>query len=117
MYLISSGPYVVSDIIKKGLVTLKNKNCKELKKVYQGAIEFLFRDLDGINKHQDFPEDEIHQSGDDCIENLIHDVLQNNQPLNEKPVQNSQNSQISDETPVIVINGWNKFGKSIDIGY
>ena len=28
------GPYVVSDITKKGLVTLKNKNDKELEKNY-----------------------------------------------------------------------------------
>ena len=52
-----------------------------------------------------FPEDEIDQNGDDCIENPINDVTQNNQPLDEKPVENSQNSQIPDETRAIVING------------
>lgn len=67
------------------LVKLKNKNYKELKKS---------RDSESINKHQDFPEDKMHQSGDDCIENVINEVTQNNQPLNKKPVQNSQNSQI-----------------------
>ena len=45
---------------------------------------------------------------DDCIENPTNDIIQNNQPLEEKPVENSQNSQIPDETPAIAINGWNK---------
>lgn len=61
------------------LVKLKNKNYKELKKS---------RDSESINKHQDFPEDKMHQSGDDCIENVINEVTQNNQPLNKKPVFN-----------------------------
>ena len=38
----------------------------------------FLRDLDGINEHQDFPEDEIDQSCGDCIENSINDIIQNN---------------------------------------
>ena len=38
----NDGPYVVSDINKKGLVTLKNKNDKELEKSIKGAIETSF---------------------------------------------------------------------------
>ena len=73
------GRHVVSDITKKGFVTLKNKNDKELKKMYNEArLKHFFRDSDGINKHQDFPEDEIDPSGDDCIENPINDIIQNN---------------------------------------
>ena len=34
--------------------------------------------------------------------------IQKNQPLDEKPVENSQNSQIPDETPTIAINGLDK---------
>ena len=61
----------------------------------------FFQDSDGINENQDFPEDEIDQSGDDCIENPINDIIQNNQLLDEKPVENSQKRPISNETPVI----------------
>ena len=61
----------------------------------------FFQDLDGINKHLDFPEDEIDQSGDDCIENHINDIIQNNQHLGKKPVENSQSSQITEETLAI----------------
>ena len=52
-------------------------------------LKLFFRDSDGINEHQDFPEDEIDQSGDDCIENPINDIIQNNQHLDEKPVENT----------------------------
>ena len=45
-----------------------------------------------------FPEDEIDQNGVDCIENPINDISQNNQPLDEKPVENTQNCQIPHET-------------------
>ena len=42
----------------------------------------------------------MDQSGDECIENLINGTVQNYQPLDKKPVENSQNSQI----PAIAIN-------------
>ena len=49
---------------QKGLVTLKNKNDKEPKKKYNMAeLKQFFRDLDGINGHQDFQEGEIAQTG------------------------------------------------------
>ena len=78
------------------------------KKVITRGNWNFFRDFDGINEHQDFPEDEIDQSGDECIEILINGTIQNYQPLDEKSVENSQNSQIPDETPTIANNGWDK---------
>ena len=81
---------------------------RDFKKVKQGAIETFFRDSHGINEHQDFPRDEIDRSGDDCIGNPINDIIQNNQPIDENPVKNSQNSQIPDETAAIAINDWDK---------
>ena len=32
--------------------------------------------------------DKIDQSDDDCIENPINGIIQNNQPLGKKPVEN-----------------------------
>ena len=69
-------------------------------------METFLRDLDGINENQDFPEDKIDQSGDDCTENPFNDIIQNNQPLDEKPVKKSQNNEIPDETLAVAINGW-----------
>ena len=93
---------------------MKNKNDKELKKKYNKAqLKLFFRDSDGINEDQDFPEDEIDHSGDDCIENPINDIIQNSQLLDEKTVENSQNSQIPYETPAIAINGWDKLPNEI----
>ena len=71
-------------------------------------MKLCFSDSDGVNKHQDFPGDKIDHNGDDSIENPIKDIIQNNQLLDEKPVENSQNSQISDEIPAIAINVWHK---------
>ena len=68
---------------------------KNFEKVYQEEIETFFRDLDGIKEHQYFPEDEVDQSGDNCIENPEQ------QPLDK---QNNQNNQIPDEAPAIAIN-------------
>ena len=86
------GPYVVSDI----------------------AMDGIRSDIsDGINEHHDFPEDEIDQKGADCIEDSINNTTQKNQPLDEKSVENSQNSQIHDETPAIAINGWDKLPDEI----
>lgn len=67
-------PYVVSDINKKALVTLKNKNYKELKKVSKAQLKLFFEIQNGINEHQDFIQDEIDQSGDDCIANFINNI-------------------------------------------
>lgn len=93
---------------------MKNTNDKELNKNYRKAqLKLIFRDLDGIIKHQDFPMDQIDQSGDDCIENPINAIIQNNEPLDEKPVDNSQNSQIQDETQATAINGWDKLRDEI----
>ena len=52
--------------------------------------------------------EKLLKRGDNCIENPINDFIQKNQPLDEKPVENSQNSQIPDETPAIAINGLDK---------
>ena len=38
----------------------------------------------------------MDQSGADCMENPINDVIHNNQPLDDKAVNNCQNSQILD---------------------
>ena len=93
---------------------MKNTNDKELNKNYRMAqLKLIFRDLDGIIKHQDFPIDQIDQSGDDCIENPINAIIQNNEPLDEKLVDNSQNSQIQDETQAKAINGWDKLPDEI----
>ena len=77
---------------QNGLVTIKY-NKEQLKL-------FFFRDSDGINEHQDFTEDEIDQSGVDCMESPVNDIIQNNQPLDENPVENSQ---FPDEEPIIAI--------------
>ena len=93
---------------------MKNTNDKELNKNYRKAqLKLIFRDLDGIIKHQDFPIDQIDQSGDDCIKNPINAIIQNNEPLGEKLVENSQNSQIQDETQTKAINGWDKLPDEI----
>ena len=52
-------------------------------------LKIFFRDSDGINKHQEFPEDEIDQSGDDCIKNPIKVIIQNNQPPEKKAIKSS----------------------------
>ena len=83
------------------------------KKYSKAQLKLFFRDSNGINEHQDFPEDEIGDSDDDCIENTINDIIQNNQPLDEKPVEKSQNIQIPDKTPDIAINGWDKLPDEI----
>ena len=38
------------------------------------------------------------------IVSKINDIIQNNQPLDQKLFENSQNSPIPDETPTIAIN-------------
>ena len=58
-------------------------------------------------------ENEFDQSGDDWIENHINDIIQNNQPLHKKLVENSQNSQIPGEIPGITISGWEKLPDKI----
>ena len=65
---------------------IEEQNDKELNIKYKQAQLnlFFFRDSDGINDHQDLPEDKIDQSSDDCIENPINDTIQNKQPLDEK---------------------------------
>ena len=44
---------------------------------------------------------------------LFSDIIQNNQPLNEKVIENKQNSQTLDETPAIVIGDWDKLPDEI----
>ena len=44
---------------------------------------------------------------------LFSDIIQNNQPLNEKAIENKQNSQTLDETPAIVISDWDKLPDEI----
>ena len=80
---------------------------KNWKKYNRTQLKLFFQDSDGINEYLNFPEDKIDQSGDDCIENHINDMVsyQSNKPLDKTPVENSQSNQIPDETPDIVING------------
>ena len=66
-------------------------------------MKLFFQFSDGIKEHQDFPEDEINQSGDDCIENPVSDIIQNNQLLDEKLV----------EAAAIAINGLEKLPDEI----
>ena len=44
---------------------------------------------------------------------LFSDIVQNNQPLNEKAIEKKQNSQTLDETPAIVISDWDKLPDEI----
>ena len=69
-------------------------------------MKLFVRDLNRINEHEDFLEDEIDQSGVAFVENPIKDIIQNNQPLDEKPVENSQKTQIPDEALAVTIIGW-----------
>ena len=102
-----TGAYFVSDITRKGLVAFKNRKDKKLKKKYSKTqLKLFVRDLNRINEHEDFLENEIDQSGVACVENPIKDIIQNNQPLDEKLVENSQNTQIPDEALAVTIIGW-----------
>ena len=92
-----------------------------IKKYNKVQRKLFFQHSDGIDEHQLFPEDKIHQSSNGCIENPIDDIIQNNQPLDKKPLENSQNNQILGETLAIAINGWDKLPdkiveKKIDTG-
>ena len=100
----------------KGLVTLKNNNDKELREKYNKVrlnflFFFFFLRFGWYQRTSSFSGDEINQNGDDCIENAINDVIQNDQPLDKTPVESSQNSQIPDEAPAI--NGWDKLPDEI----
>ena len=112
----------IDQFIFISFVTLKKKDDKELKKRITGCNWIFFCKSDCINEHQHFPEDEIDQSSDDCMKNPAIDIIQNYDPLDEKPAENCQNSQISDETPAIAINSWDKLPdetvkKNIDTGH
>lgn len=73
---------------------MKNTNDKELNKNYRKVqLKLIFRDLDGIIKHQGFPIDQIDQSGDDCINNPINAIIQNNEPLDEKLVETARTAK------------------------
>ena len=98
------GLYVFSNITGKFWTHWRTRMIKNFEKVYQEEIEIFFRDLDGIKEHQYFPEDEIDQSGNKCIENPEQ------QPLDK---QDNQNNQIPDETPAIAINYWHKLPDEI----
>lgn len=73
---------------------MKNTNDKELNKNYRKVqLKLIFRDLDGIIKHQGFPIDQIDQSGDDCINNPINAIIQNNELLDEKLVETARTAK------------------------
>ena len=59
---------------------------RDWKKYNKAQLKLFSWDSDSINKHQDFPDDQIDQSGDDCIENPINDIIQKNKPLDVKLV-------------------------------
>ena len=89
----------------KGLVTLKNKNDKELREKYNKMrlifFFFFFLKFRWYQRTSSFSGDQINQNGDDCIENAINDVTRNDQPLDKTPIENSQNSQIPDKTQLM----------------
>jgi hypothetical protein len=106
-------PYVVSDITKRGLVSLKNKDDKELKKKYNKAqLKPFIRNSDDTNEcEQDSTKDETDQNADEFVE--IH-TKQSSQMPDEKPAKsNNQNSQIPDEKPAEDTNYWDKLSDEI----
>ena len=98
------GPYVVSDITKRGLVILKNKDDKELKKKFNKAqLKPFSRNLDVINECQELSGGENNEG-----------VNKNSKILNEKPAKVfHSNTQIQDEKPPRVINYWDKLPDEI----
>ena len=102
------GPYVVSDITKRGLVTLKNKDDKELKKKFNKVqLKPFSRNLDVINECQELSGGENNQGVNEVIQNNIKDTMENSKILDEKPAKIfHSNSQIQDEKPPRVINYW-----------
>ena len=110
------GPYVVSDITKRGLVTLKNKDDKELKKKFNKAqLKPFSRNLDVINECQELSGGENNEGVNEVIENNIKDSMENSKILDEKPAKIfHSNSQIQDEKPRGVINYWDKLPDEID---
>ena len=65
---------------------------KTWKKYNKAQLKLFFWDSDGISKYQDFREDKIYQSDDDCIKNPINNIILNNQPPDKRPAENSQNN-------------------------
>ena len=109
------GPYVVSDITKRGLVTLKNKDDKELKKKFSKAqLKPFSRNLDVINECQELLGGENHEGVNEVIQNNSKDTTENSKILYEKPAKIfHSNSQIQDEKPPRVINYWDKLPDEI----
>ena len=102
------GPYVVPDITTRGLVTLKNKDDKELKKKFNKAqLKPFSRNLDVINECQELSGGENNEGVNEVIQNNIKDAMENSKILDEKPAKVfHSNSQIQDEKPPRVINYW-----------
>ena len=109
------GPYVVSDITKRGLVTLKNKDDKELKKKFNKAqLKPFSRNLDVINEFQKLSGGENNEGVNEVIQNNIKNTMENSKILDEKPAKIfHSNSQIQDEKPPRVINYWDKLPDEI----
>ena len=109
------GPYVVSDITKRGLVTLKNKDDKELKKKFNKAqLKPFSRNLDVINECQELSGGENNEGVNEVILNNIKYTMENSKILDEKPAKIfHSNSQIQDEKPPKVINYWDKLPDEI----
>ena len=109
------GPYVVSDITKRGLVTLKNKDDKELKKKFNKVqLKSFSRNLDVINECQELSGGENNEGVNEVIQNNIKDTMENSKILDEKPAKIfHSNSQIQDEKPPRVINYWDNLPDEI----
>ena len=102
-------PYVVSDITKRGLVTLKNKDDKELKKKFnKEQLKPFSRNLDVLNECQELSGGENNEGVNEVIQNNIRDTMENSKILDEKPAKIFlSNSQIQD------INYWDKLSDEI----
>ena len=103
------GPYVISDITKRGLVTLKNKDDKKLKQKFNKAqLKAFSRNLDVINECQKLSGGENNEGVNEVIQNNIKDTMENSKILDEKPAKIfHSNNQIQDEKPPRV-NYWDK---------
>ena len=84
---------------------------KNQKKVQHGRIETIFSRFGWYQRTSRFPRGRNCSNGAIIVLKILSTILhfiQKNQPLDEKPVENSQNSQIPDETPATAINGLDK---------
>ena len=90
------------------MVTLKNKDDKELKKKFNKAqLKPFSRNLDVINECQELSGGENNEGVNEVIQNNVKDTMENSKILDEKP------AKIQDEKPPGVINYWDKLPDEI----